>query len=61
MVIYVPLVSNVIFDIFAKNFVADQNSVIHIERKRSNTTKADDEKPASKRNPCEMKKKTLNS
>ena len=60
--LWLLMVSNVIFNIFAKNFVAGQNSAIHKERKRSNTTKADDdEKPALKRNPCEMKKKKLNS
>ena len=72
---YVPIVSNVMFNIFAKNFAAEANSAIHKERKRNKTKDKkdndkgnssnidDDEKPSKKlkRDPCSMKQKKLSS
>ena len=54
---HVPIISNVIFNIFSKNYVAEQNSLIHKSRKRAKESETVEDEKKIKRDPCEMKKK----
>ena len=58
---YVQLISNAMFNIFAKNVVSDFNSIIHQTRKRDKAMDDGDEKGAQKRDPSLMKQQKLQS
>ena len=58
---HVPIISNVIFNIFSKNYVAEQNSLIHKSRKRAKESETVEDEKKIKRDPCEMKKNKLRS
>ena len=58
---YVQLISNAMFNIFAKNVVSDFNSIIHQTRKRDKEMDDGDEKGAQKRDPSLMKQQKLQS